>query len=92
MDYSDEEIPQEIQSENTVIPPVLKHLPPVLEHLPLAYGLPAVDAFRAVFTGGIYVSERPWYRRPNSVDRASVPNTYYRISVLEEIRITLLEQ
>ncbi|KAL6562688.1 hypothetical protein OROGR_003695 [Orobanche gracilis] len=66
-------------------------IPPVMEHLPLAYGLPAVDAFRAVFTGGIYVSERPWYRRPNSVDRISVPNTYYRISVLEEIRITLLE-
>ncbi|KAL6510914.1 hypothetical protein OROGR_022038 [Orobanche gracilis] len=66
-------------------------IPPVTEHLPLAYGLPTVDAFRAVFTGGIYVSERPWYRRPNSVDRISVPNTYYRISVLEEIRITLLE-
>ncbi|KAL6500025.1 hypothetical protein OROGR_027935 [Orobanche gracilis] len=83
MDYSDEEIPQEIQSEKTVIPPVL-------EHLPLVYGVPAVDAFRAVSPGGT-VSERPWYRRPNSVDRASVPNTYYRITVLEEIRITLLE-
>ncbi|KAL6521012.1 hypothetical protein OROGR_017581 [Orobanche gracilis] len=31
-------------------------IPPVTEHLPPAYGLPAVDAFRAVFTGGIYVS------------------------------------
>ncbi|KAL6516131.1 hypothetical protein OROGR_019436 [Orobanche gracilis] len=66
-------------------------IPPVTEHLPPAYGLPAVDVFRTVFTGGIYVSERPWYRRPNSVDRISVPNTYYRISVLEKIRITLLE-
>ncbi|KAL6570784.1 hypothetical protein OROGR_000334 [Orobanche gracilis] len=80
MDYSDEEIPQEIQLG-------LKNGDTV--GIGASTARVRVTGDRCIPSGT--VSERPWYRRLNSVDRASVPNTYYRISVLEEIRITLLE-
>ncbi|KAL6545332.1 hypothetical protein OROGR_009206 [Orobanche gracilis] len=82
MDYSDEEIPQEIQECKNV------------DTADIGASTARVRGTDGrCIPSGITgrVSERPWYHRPNSVDRASVPNTYYRITVLEEIRITLLE-